>query len=142
MSSSPKPAMSSAPGTDPAPATASMRRVFVRNLILPWSIGVYTHERDQAQRVRINVDLEAGNDTAPLDDDIRNVVSYEHIVSGIGALAADGHISLVETLAERIGALCLEDPRVLLVRIRVEKLDVYDDAESVGIEVEYRQPVA
>lgn len=140
MSSLPKPAAPAAPESGFAPAAASIRRVFVRNLVLPWSIGVYNHERDQTQRVRINVDVEANNDAAPLHDDIRNVFSYENIVSGINALAMDGHISLVETLAERIGALCLTDPRVLSVRIRVEKLDIYEAAESVGIEVEYCQP--
>jgi len=42
----------------------------------------------------------------------------------------------VETLAERIAALCLDDARVRSVRIRVEKLDVFPDATSVGVEIE------
>jgi dihydroneopterin aldolase len=42
----------------------------------------------------------------------------------------------VETLAEQIAALCLEDRRVRVARVRVEKLDVFVDATSVGVEIE------
>jgi dihydroneopterin aldolase len=42
---------------------------------------------------------------------------------------------LVETLAERLAAFCLKDSRVVAVRVRVEKLDVFADAASVGVEI-------
>ena len=129
--------MTADPNPTTPPGTAQRRRVFVRNLVVPWSIGVYAHERNATQRVRINVELDVDPDAAPEDDDIRNVVSYENIVDGVQELAATGHINLVETLAERIGELCLVDSRVATAVITVEKLDVYDHAESVGIEVEY-----
>ena len=64
------------------------------------------------------------------------MVSYEEIVNGVKALFARGHVGLVETLAEDIAVLCLEDTRVRSVRIRVEKLDVIAETESVGIEIE------
>ena len=44
-----------------------------------------------------------------------------------------------ETLAERIAEACLTDPRVHLARIRVEKLDVFPDLASAGVEIERRQ---
>src|SRR5580658_1037149 len=40
-----------------APAGAPVYRIFVRNLVLPFRIGIYEHEAHRAQRVRINVDL-------------------------------------------------------------------------------------
>jgi len=60
-------------------------------------------------------------------------------VNGARALTSDGHINLVETLAERIAALCLADARVSSVRVRVEKLDIYEQADSVGVEIERLQ---
>jgi dihydroneopterin aldolase len=48
-------------------------------------------------------------------------------------------VRLVETLAERIAEACLEDERVEHVRIRIEKLDVFADAASAGIEIERRR---
>ena len=114
----------------------SLYRVFVRDLVVSCSIGVHAHEHDASQRVRINVDLWAEESPSPVDDDIANVVSYEDIVTGIETLLGKGHINLVETAAEDIAALCLKDRRVVKARVRVEKLDVFDNTASVGVEIE------
>ena len=123
----------------PRPAsdiTPRIRQVFVRDLVLPCRIGAYRHERGAPQRVRINVNLAVQEGDAAIDDQLANVVSYEKIIEGVRQVAQSGHINLVETLAERIAALSLSDPRVRSVRVRVEKLDVFPDAASVGIEIE------
>lgn len=119
-----------------ADARTSLRHVFVRDLVLACSIGVHQHERGETQRVRVNLDLAVREDERNLGDDIANVVCYEAIVAGIRRIAAAGHVNLVETLAERIAAMCLEDARVRVARVRVEKLDVFADATSVGVEIE------
>ena len=116
------------------------RRVFVRDLVLDCLIGVYHHERNGTQRVRINLDMAVAETDRPLDDDLANVVCYETMVDHIRRIAGEGHINLVETLAERIAETCLSDTRVLQARVRVEKLDVFDDAASVGIEIDRRRP--
>jgi len=120
----------------PAEAGARGRHVFVRDLVLECSIGVYRYERDATQRVRINLDLAVPDDGGPLNDDISSVVSYEDVVDRVRATAARRHINLVETLAEEIATICLEDGRVGAVRVRVEKLDVFANAASVGVEIE------
>jgi dihydroneopterin aldolase len=84
----------------------------------------------------VNVDLGAVESGADGVDDLDRVVDYSVIVDRVRALVAAGHVRLVETLAERIAAACLEDPRILSARIRVEKLDIYPDAGSVGVEIE------
>ena len=114
----------------------SLRTVFVRDLVLPCSIGVYDHEREAPQRVRINIDLAVYETDAPIEDDIANVVCYERIVDGVRTIVAGDHTNLVETLAEEIAALCLIDSRVRSARIRVEKIDVFADTRSVGVEIE------
>jgi len=75
-------------------------------------------------------------DVDGIGDRLANVVCYEEVVSGIRALVEKGHLNLVETLAEQIAALCLRDSRVRIARVRVEKLDVFADATSVGVEIE------
>ncbi len=120
-------------------ATCRQYRIVVRDLLLMCSIGVHEHERLAPQRVRINVDMAVVDHAGPLGDDIANVVSYEDIITGIKRVIAAGHINLVETLADRIAELCLADHRVASARVRVEKLDVYAEAASVGIEIERRR---
>lgn len=125
-----------------ASAALGIRHVFLRNLILDAHIGIYAHEHRGTQRVRVNVDL-AVTDEGALDptlaigaDSIHRVVSYERVADNVRALIAAGHVKLVETLAEQVAQSCLEDPRVISARVRVEKLDILTDAESVGVEVE------
>lgn len=117
-------------------AAARLYRIFVRDLMLPCRIGVYPHERMQAQRVRFNVELTVEEPAGPIGDDIANVVSYDEIVETIRDITAAGHINLSETLAARIAESCLADPRVHLAKVRIEKLDVEPQAGSVGVEIE------
>ena len=119
----------------PAVSHGRTLKVFVRDLVLPCRIGVYSHEKHADQRVRINLELTCHEHPA-INDEHHNVVCYAEVVEGIRGLLADGHINLVETLAERIAALCLEDRRVIGAKIRVEKLDVMPEASAVGVEIE------
>ncbi len=128
-----------------ADASRGLRHVFLRDLVLPASIGVHAHEHAAPQRVRINVDLGVEDDACRAlsrprvgRDDLRRVVDYEGVADAVRAIVAAGHVMLVETLAERIAESCLADPRVHLARVRVEKLDVFADAASAGVEIERR----
>ena len=134
--------------TDPrlASSARALRHVFLRDLLLSASIGVHPHEHAQRQRVRINVDLAVEDDSARFmsragvgRDELSRVVDYEKVADGIRAIVAAGHVRLVETLAERIAESCLRDHRVHLARVRVEKLDIFADATSAGVEIERRR---
>ena len=111
-------------------------RILVKDLVLLCSIGAYPQERLHRQRVRFNVDLHALWPLGALDDDLGKVVNYKDITTGIRTLVEEGHINLVETLAERIADMCLADPRVLDARVSVEKLDVEPAASGIGVEIE------
>ncbi|MHA1597693.1 MAG: dihydroneopterin aldolase [Alphaproteobacteria bacterium] len=125
-----------------ADARAAIRHVFVRDLELKCSIGVHSHEQDAPQRVRINLDLAVreGESNGQLNDDIGNVVCYEALTNGVREIVSGDHVNLVETLAEDIAAMCLDDARVRSARVRVEKLDVFAEAVSVGVEIERFNP--
>ena len=120
-----------------------LRRVLVRDLVLKASVGVYAHEREARQRVRINLDLGVHEgDPAKIGDRLAHVVDYDRVVNAIRGVMAGGHVNLLETLAEKIAEVCFEDHRVREARVRVEKLDILPDADSVGIEIERRSPYA
>ena len=122
-------------------ATPTTRHVFLRDMILTASIGIYPHEHGAPQRIRVNVDLAIDDDPAQHGiDRLDRVVSYEHVAEAVRHLASAGHIKLVETLAERIATACLQDRRVALALVRVEKLDVFADAASAGVEVAVARP--
>lgn len=114
----------------------AIRHVFVRDMVCSARVGVYDHEREAPQRVRLNLDLSVREEATSFEDCLDNVLCYEQIIVKVRALIADGHVNLVETMAERIAAICLQDRRVASVKVRVEKLDVFEDVGSVGVEIE------
>ncbi|MCW8307859.1 dihydroneopterin aldolase [Acidiphilium sp. PA] len=133
-----------------ADALKGIRRMFIRDLVLEAAIGVYAHEHGRTQRIRINLDLAIEDQASPPGgrqlsrpgvgrDDLARVVDYEQIVIATRATVASGHVQLVETLAERLAELCLTDARVIAARVMVEKLDVFPDAVSAGVEIERRR---
>jgi len=128
-----------------ADAARGLRHVFIRDLVLQASIGVYAAERAAPQRIRLNLDLAVADEgarhvsrAAVGRDELERVVDYELVVNQARAIVASGHVQLVETLAERIAEAILRDSRVILARVRVEKLDVFADAASAGVEIERR----
>ncbi len=112
------------------------RRVLISDLIVLCEIGVYPHEHGKKQRVRINLSLDIADGGKPIEDKIAATVSYGDIIDQVKALTDKGRINLVETLAERVAALCLADQRVRSARVRIEKLDIYPGTIVVGVEIE------
>lgn len=119
-----------------ASAARHVRHVFVRDLVLAAAIGVWAHEKGRTQRIRVNIDLGVEEPETPGPDRLDAVVCYDQLTRSVRALAAGEHVHLIETLAERIAQVALGDARILNVRVRVEKLDVYPDAAAVGVEIE------
>ncbi|WP_114395430.1 dihydroneopterin aldolase [Oleisolibacter albus] len=128
--------------TRPAPVPVQIHsvkrspaRIFVRDLVLPALVGIYDREKGAAQRLRINLDLTVADWTPQVRDEITAVVSYEDAVNRVTALVRQGHVHLLETLAERIAADLLADSRIQSATIRLEKLDAFADCASVGVEI-------
>jgi dihydroneopterin aldolase len=119
-----------------ADAKRMARHVFIRDFMVECSIGIHSEEKQHEQRVRINLDLAVFEGNHPVNDDIRNVTCYEFLANEIKKIVDAGHVNLVETLAENIATMCLQDAQVRSVRVRVEKLDILPDAQSVGVEIE------
>ena len=119
-----------------ADATRSVRHIFVRDYVTDAEIGVWDHEKDTRQKIRINVDLSVQENSQHHDDQLANVVCYNDIVTNIQAILAEGHINLVETLAEKIATMALVNDQVIGTRVKVEKLEAVEGAASVGVEIE------
>ena len=119
-----------------ADAAKEVRHVFIRDLILTCLIGVHKHERKKPQRIRVNLDLAVTEQSVISTDRLAEVVCYEDVADEIRSIVNNGHVNLVETLAEKIASKCLEDRRIKATRVRIEKLDVFKDAASAGVEIE------
>ena len=118
------------------------RHVFVHDLEILASVGVFEHEKRYEQRVLISADLAVHDDYDGVSDKLDKVLDYARLADGISQLVQRDHVNLLETLAERIADYCLADARVASVRVRIEKPDALPTCRSVGIEIErIRDPV-
>ena len=108
-------------------------KVFVRALRVDAEVGVYAHEHGRRQPLVIDVEL----DTQPVtEDQIAGAVNYELVASRARAIAACGHLKLIETFARLLAEACLEDARVTRARVRVEKPEALaPHADAAGVEI-------
>ncbi len=120
----------------PASPTSGRRRVFVRDLEVVASVGVFEHEKRYEQRVVVSLDLDVEDAYDGRSDRLEHVLDYGAVVDRVTRIVQQEHVHLIETMAERIAADCLADARVRSVRVRIEKPDVLPSVRSVGIEIE------
>lgn len=120
----------------PKPATAPRRRIFVKGLVLDAEIGAYEHERGRTQPVRIDFEAEVLEPSDPAGDRLEDVVCYNKLAQGVKSIIAEGHIKLIETLAERIADLVMSHPMTHSVRVRIEKPHAIAEAQAAGVEIE------
>ena len=109
------------------------RRIFINDLTLPCSIGIYEEEKKTRQRLCLNVDVWVLKGNAAPSDCIANVLDYD-VIGNILRQAAVKHTNLQETLIHRLITKIAVLPNVILVRLATAKLDAYPDAMAVGIE--------
>jgi dihydroneopterin aldolase len=121
-------------GAAPSPeGRVVMTRVFVTGLTVQAEIGVYKHEIGRVQPLVVDVELDVPTAGA---ERLADTLNYETILEAAQSVAAQGHIALVETYAERLAQACLADPRVSRARVRVEKpLALAPHAVGAGVEI-------
>jgi dihydroneopterin aldolase len=114
-------------------AKVIVTKVFVRGLKVDAWIGVYDHEHGRQQPLVIDVELDVA---ASHCEELGDTVNYETILQAAQGIAAEGHIDLVETFAERLAQASFADSRVTRARVRVEKpLALAPHAAAAGVEI-------
>ena len=110
--------------------------IFLNDFIIDANIGVYKHEKIKSQPLRISIIAKVKNPKKINDDKLYSVVCYNQISKKIKKIIKSGHTVLLEKLAEKIFQECFKNKRIQTMKIRLEKLDAIQEAESAGIEVE------
>jgi 2-amino-4-hydroxy-6-hydroxymethyldihydropteridine diphosphokinase len=113
-----------------------MDKTFISDLLIRGVIGISERERSQPQDILINLELYGDISKAGSSDNIEDCINYRTIAKKIIAYAERAERYTVEALASDIARLCLEEPGVQGVRVRVEKPGAVRFARSVGVEIE------
>ena len=110
-------------------------KILINELTLDAFIGIHDFEKKKKQKISISLSLDVNDNISGIEHKIENFVSYEHIVADIKSILKRGHIDLLETLGEKIVDLCFKDERVMTIKLKLEKLEVFKETSSVGIEI-------
>jgi len=110
------------------------RKVFIKNLILNVFIGIHNFEKKKKQRVRFNVEVITNPYIKPNNKDLSTILNYEDLINKIKLLVKKQHYELIEDLAENMFAIIFQNRLVKKINIKIEKLDIIKNSESVGIE--------
>ncbi len=117
-----------------------MDSILIRDLRVEALIGIHKRERHVQQTVSIDLDIGLPGDTVFSSDRVSDTIDYEQVVLKIRALAATGQFRLVETLADRIARLLLEDFSAPWVRVSASKIGILANVRLVGVSIERRRP--
>jgi FolB domain-containing protein len=113
-----------------------MDQVIIRDLIARGIIGISEREREKPQNICINIVLFTDIRKAGSSDDIADCVNYRTVAKKVQAYAESVGRWTVEALATDLARLCLNEPGVHKVRVRVEKPGAVRFSNSVGVEIE------
>ena len=117
-----------------------MDLVFIRELRLSAWIGIYKHEKAAPQTIELDIEMGLPGDAVFKTHKVRDTIDYAKVVLRLRALLEAEHFGLVETLADRIASLLLDEFHTPRVRVSVTKLGVLKEAKRVGAVVERSRP--
>lgn len=110
--------------------------IFLHDLQIKTVIGVNDWERKIKQTVVIDLDLGADISRAAASDDIDDTLSYKLVAKRLTEYVGDCQFELVETLAERIAELVLNEFGVPWLRLEVNKRGAVRGVREVGVIIE------
>ena len=113
-----------------------MDKVFIKNLRVHGILGIHDWERVTPREIVINVTVYTDTRRAARTDDISDCVDYSAMAKKIRAHAESAARMTVEALANDLAEICLQEPKVRKVVVRVDKPGAVAEAASVGVEVE------
>mgnify|MGYP001167016234 FL=1 len=110
------------------------RKVIIKNLILNIFIGINNFEKKKKQRERYNIEINTDPNLKPNNKDFSTILNYEEVINKIKVQVKKKHHELLEDLAENIFKIIFQNRIVRKVNLKIEKLDIIKNSESVGIE--------
>jgi len=116
-----------------------MDKVIIKDLLARGIIGINEWEREKPQEIRINLELYTDIRKAGQSDDIADSVDYRSMAKKVQAHAESAARLTVEALATDLARICLHEPGVERVVVRVEKPGAVRFTGSVGVEIERAQ---
>ncbi|APW40490.1 dihydroneopterin aldolase [Rhodoferax koreense] len=121
------------------PNTAGSQTLHLTGLRFDANVGIFDFEKTDPQPIQVDASLNLGTQPLhPRDDDIHHVLDYRKVRQIIIDECTAEHVNLLESLIGKLAARLMLLPGVLGVRVKIAKLEIFDDCE-VAIRMETGQ---
>ena len=113
-----------------------MDKIFIHGLKTEAIIGIFDWERQVKQTVIVDIEISADIRKAALSDSIDDTLNYKRVAKRVLVFVEESKFHLVETLAEHVAMLILEDFGIAWVRISLSKPGAIRNSRDVGVMLE------
>lgn len=110
--------------------------VYIRDLRIETVIGIYDWEREIRQTVSLDLEMAADIRKAATSDSIDDTLDYKSVAKRLIQFVGDSEFQLVETLAERISDIVLNEYDVPWLKLRLSKPGAVTGSQDVGVIIE------
>lgn len=117
----------------------TLEKIFIKGLNLRTIIGTNPEERIEKQDISIDITLWLNLKDAIEKDDLSLTLNYKKLKKKIIDMVERSSYHLIEALAYNIGKICLEEEKVMKVKVKVEKPGALRYAKVVGVEIELKR---
>ena len=111
-------------------------RIFLRGLTAECVIGFIDWERRVKQTVVVDLELPVDCRQAAVSDDVTDTVDYKKVSKRVLAFIEASEFKLVETLAQRLALLILEEFAIEWIRLSINKPGAIRNSRDVGVSIE------
>jgi dihydroneopterin aldolase len=110
--------------------------IFIREFRFETLIGIHDWERKVPQTIELNIEIALASTKAAESNDIRDTIDYGEVIRRIREVCNESHFPLLESLAERIATLILNDFGAPRVKLSVAKIALFPGVKQVGVTIE------
>jgi len=113
-----------------------MDTIFITDLRIETIIGIYDWERKVRQTVSLDLEMAVDIRKAAATDSIEDTLNYKAVAKRLIAFVGDSEFQLVETLAEKIAEIIIDEFNVSRVRLKLHKPGALRGSRDVGVSIE------
>jgi dihydroneopterin aldolase len=110
--------------------------VYIRDLRIDTVIGIYDWEREIRQTVSLDLEMAADIRKSAVSDSIEDTLDYKAVAKRLIQFVGDSEFQLVETLAEKVAGIVLDEFDVPWVKLRLSKPGAVTGSRDVGVIIE------
>ena len=113
--------------------------VFIKQLEVITTIGVYAWEKSLQQKLYFDLEMAYDNKPAALSDDINLALNYFSVATAVSEFAQKNQFELLETMAEKVAQLIMQEFGVKWIKLTLHKPGALPQAQSLGVSIERGQ---